>query len=67
MMWFATTWSSVAASVTPVACLAPASVFADRWEVWREARREIRLVLREDYCRDQYYRGSGRWYRDDRY
>jgi hypothetical protein len=33
----------------------------------REARREIRRELREDYYRDQYYRGDGRWYRDGRY
>jgi hypothetical protein len=33
----------------------------------REARREIRRELREDYYRDRYYRGDGRWYRDGRY
>ncbi|MGE5242686.1 MAG: hypothetical protein ACM3SQ_00475 [Betaproteobacteria bacterium] len=33
----------------------------------REARREIRRELREDYYRDQYYRGDERWYRDGRY
>lgn len=33
----------------------------------REARREIRRELREDYYRDQFYRGDGRWYRDGRY
>ena len=77
----ATKWSSVAASVTILACLAPATVMADRWEVRqearegyyaverekREARREIRRELREDYYRDQYYRGDERWYRDGRY
>jgi hypothetical protein len=95
-----------------LACLSPATVMADRWEVRREvregyhevererreaarelrrcqtrecarrevregyreverekreARREIRRELREDYYRDQYYRGDGRWYRDGRY
>ena len=73
--------SSIARSVTLLACLAPATVMADRWEVRREARegyreverekrearREIRRELREDYYRDQYYRGDGRWYRDGRY
>ena len=81
MMRSATKWSSVAASVTILACLAPATVMADRWEVRqearegyyaverekREARREIRRELREDYYRDQYYRGDERWYRDGRY
>ena len=81
MMRSATKWSSVAASVTILACLAPATVLADRWEVRqearegyyaverekREARREIRRELREDYYRDQYYRGDERWYRDGRY
>ena len=81
MMRSATKWSSVAASVTILACLAPATVMADRWEVRqearegyysverekREARREIRCELREDYYRDQYYRGDERWYRDGRY
>ena len=33
----------------------------------REARHEIRRELREDYYRDQYYRGDQRWYRDGRY
>lgn len=33
----------------------------------REARHEIRRELREDYYRDQYYRGGERWYRDGRY
>lgn len=105
-------WSSVATSVMLLACLVPATVMADRWEVRREARegyyeverekreaarelrrcqtrecarrevregyreverekrearREIRRELREDYYRDQYYRGDGRWYRDGRY
>jgi len=81
MMRSATKWSSVAASVTILACMAPATVIADRWQVRqearegyyaverekREARREIRRELREDYYRDQYYRGDERWYRDGRY
>jgi hypothetical protein len=33
----------------------------------REARREVRRELREDYYRDQYFRGNDRWYRDGRY
>lgn len=111
-MWSAGRWSSVAAGVTLLACLAPATVMADRWEVRREvregyyeverekreaarelrrcktrecarrevregyreverekreARYEIRRELREDYYRDQYYRGGQRWYRDGRY
>ncbi len=32
----------------------------------REARREIRREVREEYS-DQYWRGSGQWYRDGRY
>jgi hypothetical protein len=112
MMRSATKWSSAAISATLLACVAPATVMADRWEVRqearegyyaverekreaarelrrcqtrecarrevregyreverekREARREIRRELREDYYRDQYYRGDGRWYRDGRY
>ena len=112
MMRCATRWSSVAAIVTVLACLSPATVMADRWEVRREvregyyeverekreaarelrrcqtrecarrevregyreverekreARHEIRRELREDYYRDQYYRGDQRWYRDGRY
>ena len=112
MMRSATRWSSVAISVTLLACVAPATVMADRWEVRREvregyyevdrekreaarelrrcqtrecarrevregyrevgrekreARHEIRRELREDYYRDQYYRGDQRWYRDGRY
>jgi len=81
MMRSATKWSSVPASVALLACLAPATVMADRWDVRqearecyyaverekREARREIRRELREDYYRDQYYRGDERWYRDGRY
>jgi hypothetical protein len=104
--------SAIARSVTLLACLVPATVMADRWEVRREARegyyevqrekreaardlrrcqtrecarrevregyrevqrekrearREVRRELREDYYRDQYYRGDGRWYRDGRY
>ena len=81
MMRSATKWPSVAASITILACQAPATVMADRWQVRqearegyyaverekREARREIRRELREDYYRDQYYRGDERWYRDGRY
>jgi len=81
MIRSATKRPSVAASLAILACLAPATVVADRWEVRqevregyyaverekREARREIRRELREDYYRDQYYRGGERWYRDGRY
>lgn len=81
MMRSAKRWSSVAASVTLLACLASAAVMADRWEVRREVRegyreverekretrREIRRELRDDYYRDQYCRGDQRWYRDGRY
>jgi hypothetical protein len=47
MMRSATRWSSVAASITLLACLAPATVLADRWEVRREVREGYYAVERE--------------------
>lgn len=59
MMRPATRWTWLAASVATLAGFSPITAMADRWEVRRE--------LREDYYRDQYYRGGQRWYRDGRY
>jgi len=33
----------------------------------RDARAAVRREMRDDYYRDQYYRGGDRWYRDGRY
>jgi hypothetical protein len=47
MMRSATRWSSAAISVTLLACVAPATVMADRWEVRREVREGYYEVDRE--------------------
>ena len=47
MMRSAKRWSSIAISVTLLACLAPATVMADRWEVRREVREGYYAVERE--------------------
>jgi hypothetical protein len=33
----------------------------------RDVRAAVRRDMRDDYYRDQYYRGGDRWYRDGRY